>query len=156
MGHIRLGTLPKTRKWQQVVDLIAGGGNVGEIASASADAAEHALEQASRDEGLAYSFWLLTQIPQAARQSDFTERLGKLGLRVSSSPTLVEILTAFTSAVDRHVRERAKRTDLGEMAQHAASETIASLAGRELPSLFGPTAADVQQALARARNVWSL
>jgi hypothetical protein len=151
MGHIRLGTLPKTQKWNQVVSLITGGADVERIAAASADAAEHGLERASQDEGLAHAFWLLTQVPQAARQSNFLERLWELGLNVPSSrPTLLEIVAAFTSAVDRHVRERgSKRSDLGEMAQHAASETLASLAGRELPSLFGPTAKDVQQALAK-------
>jgi hypothetical protein len=75
--------------------------------------------------------------------------LGELGLNVSGRPTLLEIVAAFTRAVDHHVRESGKRSDLGEMAQHAASETLASLAGRELPSLFGPTATDVQQALAK-------
>jgi hypothetical protein len=35
------------------------------------------------------------------------------------------------------------------MAQHAASETIATLAGRQLPGLIGATASDVQQALAK-------
>src|SRR5262249_44400875 len=70
-------------------------------------------------------------------------------LNVSSRPTLLEIVAAFTSAVDHHVRESGKRSDLGEMAQHAASETLAFLAGRDLPSLFGPTATDVQQALAK-------
>jgi hypothetical protein len=47
MGHIRLGTLPKTQKWDQVVGLIAGGADVGRIAGASADAAEHGLERAA-------------------------------------------------------------------------------------------------------------
>ena len=150
MGHIRLGTLPKTRKWNQVVTLITGGADVDRIAAASADAAEHGLERASQDEGLAHTFWLLTQIPQAAQQPNFSERLWELGLTgLSSKPTLFEIVAAFTRAVDGHVRKRAKRTDLGEMAQHAASETLASLAGRELPSLFGPTETDVQQALAK-------
>jgi hypothetical protein len=150
VGHIRLGTLPKTQKWNRVVSLITGGADVERIAAASADAAEHGLERASQDEGLAHAFWLLTQIPQAARQSNFSERLWELGLNISSSrPTLLEIVAAFTGAVDRHVREHGKRSDLGEMAQHAASETLASLAGRELPSLFGPTAKDVQQALAK-------
>ena len=149
MGHIRLVTLPKTKKWNQVVNLIASGGDVERIAAASADAAEHGLERAAHDESLAYAFWLLTQIPQAARQSNFSERLWELGFTgLSSKPTLFEIVAAFTRAVDGHVRERGKRTDLGEMAQHAAAETLASLAGRELPSLFGPTASDVQQALA--------
>jgi hypothetical protein len=149
MGHIRLRTLPKTRRWNQVVNLIAAGADVERIAAASADAAEHGLEQASQDEGLAHAFWLLTQIPQAARQSNFSEQLWELGVTVSSKPTLLEILTGFTRAVDDHVRETGKRSDLGEMAQHAASETLASLAGRELPSLFEPTATDVQQALAK-------
>ena len=150
MGHIRLGTLPKTLKWNQVVSLIASGGDVERIAAASADAAEHGLERAAQDEGLAHAFWLLTQIPQAARQSNFSERLWELGFTgLSSKPTLLEIVAAFTRAVDGHVRERGRRTDLGEMAQHAAAETLASLAGRELPSLFGPTPTDVQQAFAK-------
>src|SRR3984893_11200656 len=73
MGHHRLGTLPKTQKWERVVGLIAGGADVERIAAASADAAEHGLERASQDQGLAHAFWLLTQIPQAARQSDFAD-----------------------------------------------------------------------------------
>jgi hypothetical protein len=149
MGHIRLGALPKTQKWNQVVGLIANGADVERIAAASADAAEHGLERASQDEGLAHAFWLLTQIPQAAQQSNFSERLWELGLTVSSKPTLLEIVAAFTRAVDGHLREKGKRSDLGEMAQHAASETLASVAGRELPSLFGPTPTDVQKALAK-------
>lgn len=150
MGHIRLGTLPKSQKWNRVVSLIAGGADVSRIAAASADAAEHGLERASQDEGLAHAFWLLTQIPQAARQVNLSERLWELGFTgLSSKPTLFEIVAAFTRAVDAHVLQRGKRTDLGEMAQNAAAETLTSLAGRELPSLFGPTAADVQQALAK-------
>jgi len=91
----------------------------------------------------------LTQIPQAARQSDFADQLKRLGLEVSSKPTVLETIAAFTNAVDRYVRTRGTRSDLGEMAQHAAAETLTTLAGRELPSLFGPTAGDVQQAFAK-------
>jgi hypothetical protein len=149
MGHVRLGTLPRTQKWKQVVSLIAGGASVEGIAAASADAAENGLERASQDEGLAHVFWLLTQIPQAARAGDFSERLAELGLQVSREPTLLEIVAAFTRAVDSRVSEAGKRTDLGEMAQLAGSETLASLVGRELPSLFGPTAADVRLAVAK-------
>ena len=133
MGHVRLGTLPKTQKWNQVVSLIARGAKVEGIAAASAEAAENGLERASRDEGLAHVFWLLTQIPEAARAGNFSERLAEVGLQVSNEPTLLEIVAAFTRAVDGHVRQGGKRTDLGEMAQLAGSETLASLVGRELP-----------------------
>ena len=112
MGHLRLHTLPKSRKWEHVVGLIAGGADVERIAAASADAAEHGLERASQDQGFAHAFWLLTQIPQAARQSDFADRLKRLGLEVSSKPTLLEIVGAFTNAVERYVSTRGKRSDL--------------------------------------------
>jgi len=45
MGHVRLGTLPKTQKWRQVVSLIAGGADVERIAAGSANAAENGLER---------------------------------------------------------------------------------------------------------------
>jgi hypothetical protein len=149
MGHIRLGRLPRTQKWEEVVGLVELGADTQRIAAASADAAEHGLERASDDQAFAYAFWLLTQIPQAARQPNFADRLWELGVNVSSHPTLLEIVTAFAGAVDNHVRDTGRRSDLGEMAQHAAAETLTSLAGAELPSLFGPTASDVQQAFAK-------
>jgi hypothetical protein len=150
MGHIRLGTLPKTRKWTQVVNLIASGAEVERIAAASAEAAEHTLESASKDEGLAHAFWLLAQVPQAARDANFADRLWELGLTLPNTrPTLLEVVGAFSNALDAHARESGKRSDLGEMAQLSAVETLTSLVVRQLPGLFGATAADVQQAFAK-------
>jgi hypothetical protein len=80
MGHIRLGTLPRTQKWEQVVGLVEKGADAAQIAAASADAAENGLERASDDQAFAYAFWLLTQIPQAARQPDFADQLLELGV----------------------------------------------------------------------------
>src|SRR5580700_4647223 len=93
---------------------------------------------------------ILTQIPQAARQSNFSERLWELGLTLPNTrPTLLEIVGGFSTAIDQRLRESGKRSDLGEMAQLSAAETLAALAGRQLPSLFGATAADVRQAFAK-------
>ena len=57
MGHIRLGRLPATKKWQQVVALLSRGASLEQIAGASADAAENSLEHARRDPALLQSFW---------------------------------------------------------------------------------------------------
>jgi hypothetical protein len=138
-GHIRPRNPSENsnQKWQEVVGLIAEGADVEHIAAASADAAEHGIERASDDPGLAHAFWLLTQIPQAARQANFADRLWELGLSVpSNKPTLLEIVAAFTRAVDHHVLETGRRSDLGEMAQHAAAETLTYLTGRELPAFL--------------------
>lgn len=85
MGHNRLGTLPKTRKWQQVLALLASDADLDAIASASAAAAERALDHAADDPAFAHVFWLLTQIPLAARAEDYPAQFRKLGLDLGQS-----------------------------------------------------------------------
>ena len=58
-------------------------------------------------------------------------------------------MAAFTDAVDRHSRGQAGRTDLGEMAQMAAVESLVALVGQSLPSLFSPTPEEVQREIGR-------
>ena len=49
MGHVRLGILPKSRKWNQVVTELRLGAEVEAVAASAADAAERALQAASDD-----------------------------------------------------------------------------------------------------------
>jgi hypothetical protein len=149
MGHKRLGILPRTKGWQQVVASLDRGESVARIAAASSYAAEGALSRASGDPTLIRAFWLLTQLPLAARDPDFAMRLRELGLEVGSSPQLFEIIGAFSEAIDAHARTVGERSDLGEMAQLAAAESLSAIVGRSLPGLLGPTAEEVQQAIGR-------
>jgi hypothetical protein len=118
VGHQRIGRLPATRQWNAVIDLIAGGGDVASIAAASADAAESSLAAYAEDRTVRWAFYLLTQIPLAARQDDFTGALRKLGLDVDR-PELIQISAAFVKAVDEQVARR--RSDLGEMVALSAA-----------------------------------
>jgi hypothetical protein len=144
MGHVRLGTLPRTRSWQKVVALISGGAGAADITAATSKAAEAEFLRVAEDPALIRAFWLLTQLPLAARQTDFVARLRQLGLEVGDRPGLIEIVQAFSDSVDRHVQRVGGRTDVGEMAQLCAAESIIAVAGRELPGLFGPTFEDVK------------
>jgi hypothetical protein len=141
--------LPATRKWQQVVALLSRDAGTEDIAAASAEAAEVSLEHARQDPALRQSFWLLTQIPLAARSPDYPESLRSLGVGVRDTPSLLETIGAFSAAVDRHVDSSGTRTDLGELAQHTAAESLAAMAGSDLPSLFGPTPEDARLALGK-------
>jgi hypothetical protein len=85
VGHIRLGVLPKSRKWQQVVDQLHLGADVAAVAGLAADAAETSLKNASSDPAFLHAFWLLTQIPLAARGPAFAEDCGASGLRCRTS-----------------------------------------------------------------------
>lgn len=148
MGHVRLGKLPRTRKWQQVVALIEGGAGAAQLANATITAAEKDLNLAAEDKGLVETVWLLTQIPLAARHQDFSAALRDAGLNVSDSPGLMEIVGAISEAIDKRLFNNGGRTDLGEMAQMAASETISGVIGGRLPGLFAPTADDVRRQFA--------
>jgi hypothetical protein len=139
MGHQHLGTLPRSRKWREVIHLISGGANVQDVAAATSAAAERQMTDAGNDPAFSQAVWLLNQIPIAAREEDFTSALRMLALQVSDRPTLIEIATAMSETIDRSVEKAGGRTDLGEMAQLSAVESLNAVAGRELPNLFGIT-----------------
>jgi len=149
MGHLRLGELPRTRQWRQVVGLIEGGAGTAQVANAAISAAERGLKLASDDNGLVETIWLLTQLPLAARSADFAGALRRAGLDVRDAPGLMELVGAFADAVDHRLSKSGGRTDLGEMAEMAATETLSRVIGERTQSLFGTTAADVQRELGR-------
>jgi hypothetical protein len=147
MGHQHLGTLSRSRKWREVVELISGGANLQNIAAATSTAAEQQMADASNDPAVKHAVWLLTQIPTAAGKADFALELRKLGFLIGDNPTLLEIATAMSGALDRYVAKKGGRTDLGEMAQLSAIESLNAIAGRELPDLFGADANKTKAAL---------
>jgi hypothetical protein len=149
MGHIRLGDLPRTRKWAQVVGLIAGGAGTAQVAHATITAAEQWLSLASKDKGLVETIWLLTQFPLAAKSENFAESLRQCGLNVPDAPGLMDIVGAMTEAIDARLPNNSGRTDLGELAQMAAAETITEVIGSRTQSFFGTTSEDIQSAFAK-------
>jgi hypothetical protein len=149
MGHIRLGALPRTRKWTQVVGLIEGGAGTVQVANATIRAAETGLSFAAKDKGVIETIWLLTKIPLAARLETFPEALRDCGLAVSDSPGLMEIVGAISDTIDSRMPNCKGRTDLGEMAQMAATETLTEVIGQRTKSFFGTTPDDVRDAFSK-------
>lgn len=74
-GHTCLGDLPRTRKWQEVVSLIAGGAGACQVANAVIRAAERGLNLASEHAALVEAFWILTQ--RQTGKGGGTKRTGK-------------------------------------------------------------------------------
>jgi hypothetical protein len=85
-----------------VVALVSGGAGAADITAATSKAAEAEFLRVAEDPALIRAFWLLTQLPLAARQTDFVARLRQLGLEVGDRPGLIEIVQAFSDSVDRH------------------------------------------------------
>ncbi|MFN7990033.1 MAG: hypothetical protein U0529_21350 [Thermoanaerobaculia bacterium] len=149
MGDNRLGPLPRTRRWSEVVDLVGAGASSAAVAAATLDAADEVLSGAADDPTLARSFWLLTQIPDAARSPNFAKALQDLGLAVSDEPSASELTAAFTEAVDREIDSRRARTGPGELAQFAAVESLSALFRDQTSPLFGSSPDEVRLQLGK-------
>jgi hypothetical protein len=158
MGHQRLGDIPTSRKWSAVVEAVAGEGTgpegtgglaeaVSEIADLTLDAAQAGLQRAIDDPGLRFTFYLLTQIVLAAREPDWKDRLGRVNLHLSDDSSIFDFTTEVQDAVDRYLASHGTPTDVSEMAQQAAGQAIAELAGPNARTLFGSGAAELQDAL---------
>jgi len=148
MGHQLLGTLPQTRKWQQVVALLSDGADVDAIAAAVSRAAETSMIDASKDPAVRHALWLLTQIPLAARQSDLVGALRKIGITLPAQPSLADITSGMMDAIDGAVARQERRTDFGEMAQLCAAESLNAVVGSEARDLFGASTLTLKSALA--------
>jgi hypothetical protein len=153
MGHTLLGTLPRTRSWQEVVKLIEHGAQAAQVANAAIRAAEKGLRKVNKDLGVVETVWLLIQLPIAAKADDFEASLAECGVHVSGSPGLLDLAAGFTNALDIRLFNNRGRTDLGEMAQMAAVETIVGLLGERTDNYFGVTPTEVRRELAKLYTV---
>ena len=158
MGHTRLGAIPKLRKWNEVVEQVTGSRltgsitsaavNMGAVAAQTLDAAQRALDRATDDPGVRYTFYLLTQMALAARNPDWEAALGKYGIRLSNDSTVFDFSAEVQDAIDRYIsKSPSGATDLSEIAQQSAGEAITSLAGMRTDNLFDGGSADVQDAM---------
>lgn len=147
MGHLRLGTLPKTRPWRKVVGLLERDPNdVQAVASATIDAAQKELERLKNEPSLGYCFWLLTRITWHARQPDFASQLDELGINLGGSQSAL----SFISAVSDHARKRCAAyrgsTVFREIANLSLKQALSQTIGSSTPNLFGSQLSDVQEA----------
>src|SRR5690349_20610234 len=104
MGHNRLGRLPKTQRWREVVRLIDDSPtDTSAVARATVRAAEARLRELGRDPALAYCFWLLTRIASASRSPDFPEQLALLGLDPEGTTTVLSFIAQVSDRVGREL-----------------------------------------------------
>lgn len=155
MGHTRLGTIPKTRKWEAVVRFLAtpdvavgiAPAQVPTIASDALTAAQGGLNKAANDEGLTRSLLLLVRILQASRAADPVAELEGIGIRLDNDTTSFDTISQFQDLLDRTIAEQGPRTDVGEIAQQAVGETLATILRPLDQSLFGTGRSDVLRTL---------
>jgi hypothetical protein len=136
MGHQRLGTLPRSKLWRDVVQLIEHRAEVEAIAAAASHAAEQSMIDAAGDVAVQYAFYLLAKIPLAAQEHDFEAVLRGHGIPVQNGPMLTDIISGLMTAIDVRTMRASSRSDYGELAQLSAAEAMQAVIGEEA-ELFG-------------------
>ena len=151
MGHQRIGALPRTAWWTEVVALLANGAEVDRIAAETFKASDRRLRQAGKDPGLHSIFFLLAQMPAAARAQDPVSALRKIGLQVGAQPSPGDICAAMLSEADRRIATAGGRSDVAELASLSACEALYGALAARTSDLFDGRSS--LQALRQLRTV---
>lgn len=155
MGHIRLGTLPQSKQWRTVVDLLQGDADLAEIAEAAARASETDLKRASSDPLFQFVSALLVKLPLWARAPGFDEALRGIGADPEAARSITGLLTELSGAIDAEAFRSGRSSDAGELSKAALLESLSVQLQSRVPSLFEPTPQEVRSALgslAQGRN----
>ncbi len=147
MGHIRLGTLSRSKKWREVVDLLETNASLQDIAEASARASELDLSRASNDPSFQFVSRLLVELPLMARSPGFYGSLDDTGFEAGALSSVPKLLSEIGNAIDRNAFDLGKSSDLGALAQSALLETLSIKLRDSLPSLLTPDPQEIRRAL---------
>ncbi len=149
MGHVRLGTLPRTREWNEVVRLIADGANVPEVAEATFEAADKAFSRMANDTGFNEAVWLLIQFGVAANKPIPAEHLESIGIKLSTQTSVAEVASAINTSHSEEASHSRAHSDIGSLANKALVSAITAHLSEKLGGLFEASSTDVYGVLAK-------
>lgn len=137
MGHIRVGELPRSGYWKQVINKLGITSDPAAIAAITAKAAHEGLELAKRDSGIANIIHLFMGTLLAAKKKHFAQELRRYGMDLKGDASLLDVIGEFDKVADERLGKIQHRSDLAEMARHSAIDTLTEICLLETKSLFG-------------------
>ena len=124
MGHERVGALPRTRRWTDVVDSIAGAaavdGDVRNLANSTLENVRSRLRVIQRDAGVIAAFQFLLGLTLSASYRVDRKSLGELSIDLDSNPSPLRL----ASILSRYVQDHRQSGEYAEIARKAAVDAI--------------------------------
>ncbi len=149
MGHERVGALPRTKRWADVVDGIAAAadvdGDVRDLANTTLENVRSRLLAIHGDAGVIASFQFLLGLALSASPSVDRDSLGELAVDLESNPSPLKL----ASILSRYVDDHRQSVEYGEIARKAAVDAISLWTEQETRQLSFTGEHE------RASNVWS-
>lgn len=124
MGHERVGFLPKTKKWndlvKQVGSVYSSNFPVASVAAQTLRNVRKQYETLFRDNTVRVAFEFLVVFSRACRFSDTRHELHNSGISIPEQPTLLSVIKALHERMPMH--EAA--SEYGQLALAAAADAI--------------------------------
>ena len=124
MGHERVGALPRTQRWQEVVNGIADAasldGDVSGLANATLENVRFRLLTIHQDTGFVASFQFLLGLALSASPEIRRSSLGELAIDLEANPSPLKL----SSFLNQYVADNRQSAEYAEIARKAAVDAI--------------------------------
>ena len=147
MGHFRLGQLPRTARWKQVIALLQRGASVEELANASFKAAQTGLSRVPNDPGFTQTLTTVFQFIDALQSGNPISSLRRQGFDIKAGASLFDFVGSFKERATEAANSARARSDIAEMARDSFAQVLMRSAGSSLQTLFGVESKDAQKTL---------
>lgn len=126
MGHLRISVLPKTQKWRDIVQQLAGmhisETEVADITQQTIQNVRSQFRHIMRDNGVLGAFQFLVNLAIASREENPQAWLLDIGIELPDNPTPL----SFAKAISTWIEPKRDSFEYSEMAQQAAGDAISS------------------------------
>lgn len=125
MGHERVGVLPKTKRWRDVVRQIAtlpeAEFDISDLSRKTIENVRSRFRHIEIDDGVKAAFTFLVALATASKRQEPQKQLVNLGIQIPANPTAI----ALAKSLQKWVNSNINSLEYGEIAQSAAVDTIA-------------------------------
>lgn len=130
MGHLRTGSLPRTKKWSAVVSAVGDISGISEssfseIAEKTLDASNRSLRQLPSDLALQKCFQFLIALSVAGKSTDVQNSAKRLGLTIVGNPTKLQLSKSLRNWLSE-LNPSNYNPEFASLARKATIDTVAS------------------------------
>ena len=135
MGHERISLLPKTQKWldisQQIAGMYASETEIADIAQQTIQKVRSRFRYITEDNGVLGAFQFLVNLAVASREENPQAWLLDIGIELPNNPTPF----SFAKAVSAWIAPKRDSLEYSEIAQKAAGDAISSWYDQNQPTM---------------------
>jgi hypothetical protein len=147
LGHRRIGFLPKSQKWREIVrqigDFEIGEASVDAIVRQTTEGVRQTFDDVDTERNLQRAFHFIVAIAVAAREDNPAASLKQIGIQSSLDISPIGLadsfrkwMSPFPTSEEKGIVERAALDSIGEWLQVEAAKTEGGLFGAESRTTF--------------------